>query len=151
MESHGYSLKGDTITALRLVKDELNRIGGPTKFKIDRSVLQMVDGARSRYRAYLEAESEANKKEQLLKKKSAAEEQCMNLKQQQLDQIEVDINQVKAVIQASSEIIQEGNKKLQSAIAQKTLDKNAVVAAHTKIDMGLERKRKGEKSLVNYC
>ena len=54
LESHGYTMQNDTISALRFVKDELNRVGGVLNFPIIQNLITQVKGARVKYMADLE-------------------------------------------------------------------------------------------------
>ena len=64
-----------------------------------------------------------------------------------LDEIEREIIEAKTMLEAATEIIDEGNKKLRVALSEQPLNKVALLAAHAKVDAGLERKRKSEKKL----
>ena len=47
-------MQNDTISALRFVKDELNRVGGVLNFPIIQNLITQVKGARVKYMADLE-------------------------------------------------------------------------------------------------
>ena len=51
LDAHGTTIYEDTIVALRLVKDELNRVDGVMKFKITSELLSDVKGSWGRYEA----------------------------------------------------------------------------------------------------
>ena len=51
---HGYSIKDETIVALRLVKDFIIETGGIEKFKVTQELLRPCKRARERYGAFLE-------------------------------------------------------------------------------------------------
>ena len=51
LETHGYTIYEDTIVALRIVKDELNRVGSVTKFNIDKELIKEVKLSYSKYEA----------------------------------------------------------------------------------------------------
>ena len=42
LETHEYTIYEDTIVTLRIVKDELNRVGSVTKFNIDKELIREV-------------------------------------------------------------------------------------------------------------
>ena len=54
LDAHGYCMQESTIEALRLVKDELLRIGGAMKFNIATDLILEVKGAYWKYIADLE-------------------------------------------------------------------------------------------------
>ena len=54
LESHGYTMQNDTISVLRFIKDELNRVGGILNFPITQNLITQVKGARAKYMADLE-------------------------------------------------------------------------------------------------
>ena len=51
LEAHGYIIYQETLKALRLVKDELNQVGGVFNFDITCSLLDEVKLSRLRYKA----------------------------------------------------------------------------------------------------
>ena len=51
LETHGDTIYEDTIVALRIVKDELNRAGSVTKFSIDKELIKEVQLSYSKYEA----------------------------------------------------------------------------------------------------
>ena len=55
---HKNSINEETIVALRLVKDNLFKVGGPTKVKITPKLLVFVKNSFQRYDADLEAKRE---------------------------------------------------------------------------------------------
>ena len=42
LETHGYTIYEDAIVTLKIVKDELNRVGSVTKFNIDKELIKEV-------------------------------------------------------------------------------------------------------------
>ena len=73
LQVHGSSTSEETIEAFRFVKDEVCRVGGVTKFPINRELPSSVKGAHGRYVADLEAERERTEKEEREKKKAEKE------------------------------------------------------------------------------
>ena len=51
LETHGYTIYEDAIVALKIVKDELNRVGSVTKFNIDKELIKEVKLSYSKYEA----------------------------------------------------------------------------------------------------
>ena len=76
LETHEYTIYEDTIVTLRIVKDELNRVGSVTKFNIDKKLIREVKLSQSKYeaegkprKALIEAqEAERNKRKEDLTK-----------------------------------------------------------------------------------
>ena len=59
-----------------------------------------------------------------------------------------EISDLNAMLKTSSDIIQKGNTQLKAAMAKDVLFRTEVRAAHAKIDIGLERKRKCESQIA---
>ena len=76
LETHRYTIYEDTIVDLRIVKDELNRVGSVTKFNSDKELIKEVKLSYSKYEADRKArealieaqEAERNKKKEDLTK-----------------------------------------------------------------------------------
>ena len=51
LETHEYIIYEDTIVALRIVKEELNRVGSVTKFNIVKELIKEVKLSSSQYEA----------------------------------------------------------------------------------------------------
>ena len=49
MEAHRYSMKSETISSLRVVKDHMHRIGGVLKFEVTKDVLKLVACSQRKY------------------------------------------------------------------------------------------------------
>ena len=49
LETHGHTIYESTILALRIVKDELNRVGKVTKLNIDKELIKEVKLSYSKY------------------------------------------------------------------------------------------------------
>ena len=68
---HGYSTYEDTIIALRMVKDELLRVGGVLEFPMTHELLDSVSVSWSKYEAdrlaRLQAENAERKKREKMK------------------------------------------------------------------------------------
>ena len=63
VDSKGYAMQNDTISALRFVKAELNRVGGVLNFPITQNLITQVKGARAKYMADLEEKNRLRQKE----------------------------------------------------------------------------------------
>ena len=76
LETHGYTIYEDAIVSLRIVKDELNRVGSVTKFNIDKLLIKEIKLSYSKCETDRKArkalikpqEAERNKKKENLMK-----------------------------------------------------------------------------------
>ena len=73
LEIHGSRTYEDTIVALRMVKDAINRVGGSCKFPITRALVENVSNAWAKYEADRVARL-ALKEEEEKKRKQKEEE-----------------------------------------------------------------------------
>jgi len=70
-------------------------------------------------------------------------------KKQACESIEMDIKNCEMSLKAADEIISDANNSLQKALAGKKLDRNLVQQAQSKIEIGIDRKRKLEETLAS--
>ena len=148
LECHGYTMKNNTISTLRLVKDEVLRVGGVLKFPITKDLMEQVKGSRAKYTTDLEQQKALEEKEKKEREDAAAIAEVTQNKENKLDEVDSKIRKCELSVKAANEIIEDGNKKLQEALLCKKLDRNIVQSAQSKIEIGLERKRKCENDLV---
>ena len=80
LQVHGFSTLEKTIEALKFVKDEICRVGGIMKFKINTELLSSVKDAHGRYVADLEAETENLEKRKNTKKRKLRQKKKRKLK-----------------------------------------------------------------------
>ncbi|XP_065643869.1 uncharacterized protein LOC136075251 [Hydra vulgaris] len=149
IEGHSTNLKEDTIVALRLVKDELNQVGGVMNFPVTSNLIKCCKESHQRYEVYLaeqtklvKAESEKVKQTELLTK-------SLQQRKTDLELIEADIRVCKAGIEVAETAIDEGNGKLQQALLKVKLDKTVCQTSQAMIDMGIKRKRELQINLDN--
>ena len=148
LERHGYTLQGDTIEALRLVRDEIICVGGVMQFPITKKLIAEAKCARTRYQAHLSSQRDLEEKEMARKQQVVVETAARQEKRNELEQIEAEISKIETCMTAATEIIEEGNEKLQEALSTKgKLDRNLVQRAQSKIEIGIDRKRKLEGQL----
>ena len=69
-------------------------------------------------------------------------------KQLHAEKLSEDIKRSEIGLKKAEEIFEQGNAKLSDALPGKTLNKNALVSAQTKISIGLDRKRQCDKELA---
>jgi hypothetical protein len=120
LEIHGYSTYEDTLIALRLVKDELLRVGDETKFPVTRELLSEVKVSYSRYEADREVEK-----------------------------VDGEIFEAKSAISVANDLILQAQNDLEVALQNKGKDvqRNLIESATAKLKVGNERKRKFEDDL----
>ena len=146
LERHGNSCNEDTIVALRAVKDELCRVGGVLKFPFTKGLRSfVVDNARTRYFADGEERKRIMKEEE---KRQREEENMLSAQEKknkaEFEEIDLQLERLNSQLQAANEIIEEGHSKLEEELKSKCLDRNKLQAANSKIEIGLDRKRKLE-------
>ena len=148
LESHGYVMKEKSIASLRLLKDELHRIGGALKFPCTVKLIQTVKGARAKYFADMEQQKlDAEKKEKISQQKAKT---ALESNKDKLDEIVADMERLHSNIQVADAIIQEGNEQLQKVLctAHQQINRKELQSAQSKIDIGLQRKRKCDEELT---
>ena len=149
LESHGYTLQGDTIEALRLVRDEIICVGGVMQFPITKKLIAEAKCARTRYQAHLSSQRDLEEKEMSRKQQVVVETAARQEKRNELEQIEAEISKIETCMTAATEIIEEGNEKLQEALSTKgKLDRNLVQRAQSKIEIGIDRKLEGQLDIL---
>ena len=147
LDAHGYSIKEDTIIALRFVKDELHRIGGATKFVISRGLIESCKTAHARSVAAEEKEQEEKKKNSVQAIEANKKEKALQEQKKELESIEHIVSICKKNLDVAESIVEEGNNSLKALILDKNVDRQKLVAAQAKIDMGLKRKKSIENEI----
>ena len=145
---HGYSTSEHTIVSLRFVKDELHRVGGEAKFRINRELLDDVKGSFARYESDRIVRQAAKEKEDKERRKQEEEESSRNVELKKLQKIEEEIEACKMNIQVASDLIDDANTDLGTALNEKVIKRDLVQQASSKLTVGTERKRKFEEDLV---
>merc|ERR1711913_231907 len=100
---HGTRIGEDVIVALRRTKHRLLQVGGVTKFKITRPLLQSVKLSRCRY-------------EEELREKEKAKSERMDkeiLSKKAIKDIDSEIKKIQIGIEVADKAISDGSKKLQ--------------------------------------
>ena len=149
LEVHGYSTYEDTLTALRLVKDELLRVGGETKFPITKELLSEVKLSYSKYEADRVARKAAKEAELKRKKECAAEAAAKEYVNKELEKIEDEISDAKAGLSVANDLILQAQSDLEKALQKKGnhLQRNLLESANSKLKVGTDRKRKFQDDL----
>ena len=68
---HGFSIKGETLEAIRIVKDFIIRRKGIMNIEITKELLDHCKSSHTRYQCYLDLQKEKEKDEEDQKKKQA--------------------------------------------------------------------------------
>ena len=147
LEAHGYTMYEDTIVALRIVKDELNRVGGVTNFNITSGLISDVKASYSKYEADRIARKALADAEAARRKKELDNSAKNVLIDKEVMLVNTEIVKCKASLKVADDIIDDAKTKLQEALAHKKLDRDLVQQALSKIEVGTERKRKFEGDL----
>ena len=98
LEVHGYSMYDDTLTAHRLVKDELRRVGGETKFPITKELLADVKASYTRYEVDRVAKKMAQEAKLRRKKESKAADAARESIHKEVEKVENYIFEAKSGI-----------------------------------------------------
>lgn len=147
LQHHGSRLGEHTLVSLRTTKDELCRIGGELNFPLTKELRNAVKNAYANYKVH-QAEKEAlRKKEEEIQKRKDADAAEKEKRKTELQEINNEISKLQSYLQAANEIIHDGKESLDKALQAKTLNRNDLQAAHSKMEVGLERKRKLEDQL----
>ena len=148
LDSHGYTIQEDTVVSLRIVKDWINEYGGTLKFPVTKELRQQVKRARAKYTAFWEEKKILQKQKRRNRQEQANTARHKTQKQLHAEKLSEDIERCEIGLKTAEEIIEQGNAKLRDALSGKTLNKNALVSAQTKISIGLDGKRQCEKELA---
>ena len=124
----------------------IHKVGGVNKFPV-KKLIPYVKVSYAKYTAYLDAErARKQQRAALLALKAATQE-----KKTVLEGINSKIENCEHQIKAANDIIEDGNAKPRAALdvdgSKKRIERDVVQAAQSKIDIGLERKRKLENDL----
>ena len=133
IDAHGTRIGEDVIVALRRTKHRLLQVGGVTKFKITRPLLQSVKLSRSRY------EEELREKEQKARSERMDKEiQSKNA----IKDIDSEIKKIEMGIEVADKAISDGSRKLEVHLLARKLDPEKLQQDNSLIQMGLQRKKK---------
>ena len=141
LSMRGNSVNEETTVALRLIKDHLFKVGGPTKAKITPKLLVSVKNSFQGYNADLEAKREY--RERIEKEKTQRKAEIEENKQQgeNLSQIENDVGNTKDDIKSAEMILQDANEQLCKEIKKTKLCKESIMKSQSIIQMSIDRKR----------
>ena len=146
---HGYRTYEDTIVALRLVKDAINRVGGCCKFPITRLLLDKAKDARKKYEADLAARRALNDAERKKERQLQEEKRLQSENEKDIGEIDDKIQSCKSNISVANDLI----LKAQETIAKSLNEKNNKAARTltqqglSELQVGNDRKRKFDEEL----
>lgn len=140
---HGNSIKGDTIEAIRFVKDTILSYGSIFDVPITKDLLDSVKHSKQRYDADLEykrklKEAEAEKFAAL--KQKGEEDQQKLVQQKELQEIKSKLQQISDGLSVADEILKEGNDELKQSLTQKNSTRKELQRAQSKIETGMKRR-----------
>jgi len=95
LESHGYTIDNDTIAALRLVKDTIQKEGGVDQFPITKKLINYSFQSYAKYQEYLAANREKQKRLDMLKLQKEIAVSAAEVRRQELETLEKEIENVK--------------------------------------------------------
>ena len=144
IDMHGLSAREETIESLRIIKDELFRVGAVLKFSTNKALIDSVKDSHSKYNADLEMKKSIKEKEAAQLSKNGKK---IMKEVKQIDEVEKQISQVERSLFITEQNVVEGNSKLQEVLSEKSLSRDKIQKAQAMIDMGLERKVAFRKSL----
>ena len=129
------------MVALRLIKDHLFKVGGPTKLKITPKLLVSVKNSFQRYNADLEAKREYRERTEKEKAQRKAEIEESKQQGENLSQIENDIANTKDDFKSAEMILQNANEHLSKEMKKTNLYKEGIMKSQSVIQMSIDRKR----------
>ena len=113
---HGYSTYEDTIIALRMVKDELLRVGGVLKFPITRELFDSVSASWSKYEADRLARLQAENAERKKREQMKEENERRTVAEKQVAEIDDKIAQCKSNISVANDLIDLAQDNIKQAV-----------------------------------
>ena len=131
---HGFSIKEDTLEALRLVKDFLILNGGGDEVEVTKELRKSCEASHARYECYLSQQKKIEEEEAARKK---TEEE---LKKDEIKSLEREREILLKSIKVADNCIEEGNIELESITKSKTINRDKLIGSQTKISMGIKRK-----------
>lgn len=133
---HGFSIKEDTLEALRLVKDFLILNGGGDEVEVTKELRKSCEASHARYKCYLSQQKKIEEEEAARKKT----EEELKQKKDEIESLEREREILLKSIKVADNCIEEGNIELESITKSKTINRDKLIGAQTKISMGIKRK-----------
>ena len=129
---HGFSIKEETLEAIRMVKDFIIRNNGVMNIEISKDLIEHCKVSYTRYQCCLNEQRKIHEEEKSRKKLREEEES----KNELIREKAVLINNVKV----AENCLDEGNTELENLTKSKIASRDKLIASQTKISMGLKRK-----------
>ena len=146
---HGYRTYEDTIVALRMVKDAINRVGGCCKFPITRELLDKAKDAYKKYDADREAKRALNDAEQKKQKQLEEEKRQQSESEKKVGEIEDKIESCKSNLSVANDLILKAQETIANAVNEKNEKAARALTQQglSELQVGNERKRKFDGEL----
>ena len=116
---HGHNTYEDTIIALRMVKDELARVGGTCKFPITRELLDSVKDSWSKYDADRLARQQAEEAQKKKRKQDEEEKSKQLQTDKKISGINDEIENCKSNISVANDLIDSAQESIKKALDAK--------------------------------
>jgi hypothetical protein len=129
---HGFSIKEDTLEAIRIVQDFIVRSNGVMNIPMTKDLFEHCKSSHTRYQCYLE-EKRKNKEEEDSRKQTLLVEKAES-------QLDLEKYVLLKSMKVAEHCIDEGNAELENLTKAKTIDRAKLISSQTKISMGLKRK-----------
>ena len=144
---HGYSTYEDTIIALRMVKDELLRVGGVLEFPMTHELLDSVSVSWSKYEADRLARLQAENAERKKREEMKEENERRIVAEKQVAEIDDKIVQCKSNIYVANDLVNMAQVNIKQLVEEKNTQKSRQLTQQclSKLWVGTERKRKLQK------
>ena len=142
MDIHGSSTSEETIEAIRIVKDYIINASGVQNIQITKGLLASCSSASAKYKAFLDAKREQERKEEEARQEELLNKQKEEELRSQETKHAMEIGHLEAAISVAEEKIFQGNSDLKRCFQSTTLDRKKLELAQAKIDMGVKRKAK---------
>ena len=146
---HGPRTYEDTIIALRMVKDEINRVGGTCKFPITRSLLDSVKEASAKSEIVRIAKQKVKEAQEKLCKQKEEEKRASEEADKQISAIDDQMDNCKTNITVANDLIITAQDTIQKAVnaKQPSVAKQLTQQGLSQLQIGNDRKRKFEEDL----
>ena len=118
------------------MKDYLITVGGFEKVEFNKKLLRSCSSAHSRYRFHLQEK----KKEEELRKERVKQQNKRNSAKEQFEEMERDRKMILKGIEVVEKSLKEGHDDFEQILKPKSLNRDGLNIAQSKISMGIKRK-----------
>ena len=143
-------MKEKLIISLQLLKNKLIRAGGVLKFLCTIELINFIKNARVKYFADVELQKLTVEKEKQQKMLQVESQEVDESNKKKLAKVESEIERLRNNLQIADAMVYYGNKQLQKLLCStsKNIERKKIQSAQSKINIGLERKRKCDDDLA---